>query len=87
MKAVDLGKVESMVVDRDHQIGSVLVKFLIGRDGTIRNVEATAGPNELRQEAVRVVTKSGQWIPAVGNGIKVESYKIQPMVFRLTGRE
>ncbi|HLA52512.1 MAG TPA: TonB family protein [Flavitalea sp.] len=63
--------------------GTVVVEFIVDRDGSVSNVEAISGPNELREEAVRVIRKSGKWTPAVQNGRQVKSYKKQPIQFRL----
>ncbi len=63
--------------------GDVVVQFIVDKEGVVSNVEAISGPNELRDEAVRVIKKSGSWNPAVQNGRKVKSYKKQPIKFRL----
>jgi periplasmic protein TonB len=63
--------------------GAVVVQFIVDKEGNVSEVEAVSGPNELRDEAVRVVKKSGKWTPAVQNGRHVKSYKKQPIVFRL----
>ena len=63
--------------------GQVIVKFIVDKEGKVSDVEAISGPNELREEAMRVIRKSGSWIPAVQNGRKVKSYKSQPINFRL----
>jgi protein TonB len=63
--------------------GTVVVQFIVDKQGVVSDVEAVAGPQELRDEAVRVIKKSGQWTPAVQNGRQVKSYKKQPIVFRL----
>lgn len=69
---------------QDNEIqGTVVVQFIVDKGGMVSNVEAISGPNELRDEAVRVIKKSGQWTPAVQNGRQVKSYKKQPIVFRL----
>jgi protein TonB len=69
---------------QDNEIqGAVVVQFIVDRSGTVSDVEAISGPAELRQEAVRVIQKSGKWTPAVQNGRQVKSYKKQPIVFRL----
>jgi protein TonB len=69
-------------IDNEIQ-GTVIVQFIVDKAGMVSDVEAVAGPNELRDEAVRVIKKSGQWTPAVQNGRQVKSYKKQPIVFRL----
>lgn len=63
--------------------GTVLVGFVVDTDGAISRVEAISGPEELTQEAIRVIKKSGKWTPAIQNGRTVKSYKKQPLSFRL----
>ena len=69
-------------IDNDIQ-GTIVVQFIVDKAGVVSEVEAISGPQELRDEAVRVIKKSGQWTPAVQNGRQVKSYKKQPIVFRL----
>lgn len=69
-------------IDNEVQ-GTVVIQFIVDKEGQVSDVEAISGPNELRDEAVRVIKKSGKWEPAVQNGRKVKSYKKQPIVFRL----
>ena len=69
---------------QDNEIqGTIVVQFIVDKSGMVSSVEAVSGPKELREEAVRVIKKSGQWTPAVQNGRQVKSYKKQPIVFRL----
>ena len=69
---------------QDNEIqGTVVVQFIVDKAGVVSDVEAISGPKELRDEAVRVIKKSGQWTPAVQNGRQVKSYKKQPIQFRL----
>ena len=69
-------------IDNEIQ-GTVVVQFIVDKEGMVSEVEAISGPKELRDEAVRVIKKSGKWTPAVQNGRQVKSYKKQPIVFRL----
>ena len=69
-------------IDNEIQ-GTVVVQFIVDKQGMVSDVEAISGPQQLRDEAVRVIKKSGQWTPAVQNGRQVKSYKKQPIVFRL----
>jgi protein TonB len=69
-------------IDNEVQ-GTVVIQFIVDKEGTVSDVEAISGPEELRAEAVRVIKKSGKWTPAVQNGRQVKSYKKQPIVFRL----
>jgi protein TonB len=63
--------------------GTVVVQFIVDKEGNVSDVEAISGPKELQAEAVRVIKKSGKWTPAVQNGRQVKSYKKQPITFRL----
>jgi protein TonB len=65
--------------------GQVIVQFIVDKEGNVSNVEAISGPTDggLRDEAVRVIKKSGKWTPAVQNGRQVKSYKKQPIQFKL----
>ncbi|MBV4357395.1 energy transducer TonB [Pinibacter aurantiacus] len=63
--------------------GTVVVQFIVDKEGNITDIAAIAGPDELRAEAERVMKKSPKWIPAQQSGRKVKSYKKQPITFRL----
>lgn len=65
--------------------GTVVVQFIVDKEGNVSEVEAVSGPSTggLRDEAIRVIKKSGKWTPAVQNGRKVKSYKKQPITFKL----
>ncbi|MBS1605089.1 MAG: energy transducer TonB [Bacteroidetes bacterium] len=63
--------------------GQVMVQFIVDEQGNVSNVQAISGPDKggLREEAVRVIRKSGLWTAAIQNGRKVKSYKRQPITF------
>lgn len=65
--------------------GTVVVQFIVDKEGNVSDVQAISGPDQggLRDEAVRVIKKSGKWTPAIQNGRQVKSYKKQPIVFKL----
>jgi protein TonB len=69
-------------IDNEVQ-GTVVVQFIVDKDGNVSDVEAISGPMEHRAEAVRVIKKSGKWTPAIQNGRQVKSFKKQPIVFRI----
>ena len=71
----------------DNIQGTVLVQFIVDKEGNVSEVEAVSGPEGLRAEAVRVIKKSGKWTPAIQQGRQVKSYKRQPVVFKLEGEE
>jgi len=64
--------------------GTVMVQFVVDQEGNVSDVQAIGGPTEggLREEAIRVIKKSGKWTAAVQNGRKVKSYKRQPIGFK-----
>ncbi len=65
--------------------GTVIVQFIVDREGIVSDVHAISGPEQggLRQEAERVIKKSGKWVPAIQNGRSVKSYKSQSVTFQL----
>ena len=63
--------------------GTVVLQFIVDRDGTVSDIEAISGPEELQQGAIDVLKKTPNWIPAIQGGKKVKSYKKQPIVFRI----
>ena len=65
--------------------GTVVVQFVVDVDGSVSDVKAVSGPEEggLREEAVRVIKKSGKWVPALQNGRSVKAYRAQPVVFKV----
>lgn len=65
--------------------GTIIVQFIVDQTGNVSDVAAISGPEAggLREEAVRVIRNSGQWLPAIQNGRKVKSYKRQPVVFMM----
>ena len=68
--------------------GTVVVQFIVDKEGNVSDVQAIGGPDNggLRDEAVRVIKKSGKWTPAIQNGRQVRSYKKQPITFRIDGQ-
>lgn len=63
--------------------GTVVLQFIVDTDGTVSDIEAISGPEELQQGAINMLKKTPNWIPAILNGTKVKSYKKQPIVFRI----
>ena len=62
--------------------GTVVVQFIVDREGNVSDVHAISGPEEIAREAMRVIRKSGKWIPAIQNGRTVASYKSQPVTIQ-----
>jgi protein TonB len=65
--------------------GTVVVQFVVDVDGSVSDVTVLSGPEEggLREEAVRVIKKSGKWVPALQNGRYVKAYRRQPVIFKV----
>jgi periplasmic protein TonB len=63
--------------------GTVVVQFIVEKDGSLSNIEAISGPALLQEAAVTVLKESPRWKPAFQNNKKVKSYKKQPITFKL----
>lgn len=63
--------------------GTVVLQFVVNADGSLANIEAISGPKELKAEALRLIKASGNWLPAIVNGKKVNAYQKQPIIFQL----
>jgi len=65
--------------------GKVVVQFIVDKEGNVSDVVAISGPEQggLREEAIRVIKKSGKWTPAVQNGRYVKAYRSQPVIFQI----
>jgi protein TonB len=64
--------------------GTVVVQFVVDLDGNVSEVKAISGPEQggLREEAERVIKRSGKWVPAIQNGRHVKAYRRQPVTFQ-----
>jgi hypothetical protein len=61
---------------------TVLVRFKVCTDGSLCDIEAVNNPGfGLSEEAIRVIKKSGNWVPAEQLGKKVKSIYNQPVTF------
>jgi TonB family protein len=63
--------------------GTVLLQFIVDKDGSISDLKALSGDPLLIQAALEAMQNSPRWHPAVQRGKQVKSYKKQPIVFRL----
>lgn len=64
--------------------GKVVVKFIVTKDGSLKDVTIVKGVAEsLDNEAIRVVKAMPKWIPAETGGKKVDSEYWLPIDFRL----
>ncbi len=66
--------------------GTVMLRFVVERDGSVSEIETLHSPNRLlTQEATRAVRRSPRWSPGTRNGETVRVYYILPIVFSLPG--
>jgi N-acetylmuramoyl-L-alanine amidase len=63
--------------------GQVMMEFIVKKNGDVTNIRVVSGPEELRGSSIDVIKGSGKWIPAKQNGVVVESYKWQPINYKL----
>ncbi len=72
-----------MAIANDDQ-GKVYVKFVVGSDGSISNVEVERGvTEELDREAKRVIREMPNWLPGEAKGKKARTRCRIPIVFTL----
>lgn len=72
----------SLVEGIKEGVRTVVVEFVVGKDGSVRDVNAIFGTHPaLNNEAVRVVKKSPKWKPAEQNGEKKSVKLSVPVVF------
>src|ERR1700742_1221957 len=57
--------------------GIVIIQFVVDKEGNVSDITAKSGPvtGGLREEAIRLIQRSGKWIPAWQHGRYVKSYK------------
>ncbi len=64
--------------------GTVSIRFVIERDGSLTNIEVLASPDSsLTEEAVKVLEMSPKWTPGKHRNQPVRVYFSLPVVFRL----
>lgn len=69
-----------------HEIeGNVIVRIHISREGKVTDLLVDQPVNQyLDAEALRVMRLMPDWEPALMAGVPIESYRLQPVVFKLT---
>jgi protein TonB len=63
--------------------GTVLLQFIVDKDGSVSDLQALTGDPILAEAALAAMKDSPKWKPAVQYGRLVKSYKKQPVVFQL----
>jgi periplasmic protein TonB len=68
---------------KNNVMGNVIVQFIVDKQGYVTNVGlAKSAEFYLDREALRLISDSPQWTPAIQDGKPVKSYKKQPIYFR-----
>ncbi len=61
---------------------TVVIQFIVDKEGKISDVKAmTKHGFGMEEEAMRVIRKGPNWVPAVQNGRNVKAYRRQPITF------
>jgi len=64
--------------------GEVRILFVVDTEGNFINPEIYKSVEySLDEETLRILQKSGKWVPAEKDQKKVKSYKMQPIIFKL----
>ena len=64
----------------EKDFGTCLVRFIVNKDGTVTNVEATTMKNShLAKVSIEAIKDGPKWIPASQNGQIVAAYRLQPV--------
>ncbi len=63
---------------------TVVIQFIVDKGGNLSDIKPlTNFGYGMEQEAIRVIKKSGKWIPAIQNGSEVTAYRKQPITFQV----
>lgn len=61
---------------------TLVARFIVKKDGTLDSIKLENSQQfGMDEEVIRVITKSGKWIPAVQDGKNVNAYRRQPVTF------
>jgi protein TonB len=64
---------------------TVYIQFVVDKAGNISDVKPLTNHGYgMEAEAMRVIKKGPQWVPAVQNGRSVNAYRKQPITFQVT---
>ena len=61
---------------------TVIVKFVVMKDGSLRNFTPVTNLGYgMETEVIRVIKSSPNWVPATRNAVAVNAYRMQPVTF------
>lgn len=63
---------------------TVIIQFVVDKNGNVSDVKPLTNFGfGMEAEAIRVIKKSGRWLPAIQNGEEVKAYRKQPITFQV----
>jgi len=63
---------------------TVIVQFIVEKDGSVSDVRALTNHGfGMEEEAIRIIKKGSDWVPAIQNGRQVKAYRKQPITFEI----
>jgi len=64
---------------------TVVIQFIVAKDGSVSDVRALTNHGfGMEEEAMRMIKKGPDWVPAIQNGRQVNAYKKQRLTFVIT---
>jgi hypothetical protein len=61
---------------------TVIVQFIVDKEGSVSDVRALTNHGfGMEEEAMRMISKGPDWVPAIQNGRQVKAYRKQPIAF------
>ena len=67
---------------------TVIARFIVSKNGDVTDVQVESAVGfGMDEEVLRVIKKSGKWIPAIQNGRPVNAYRRQPITFAMESDE
>ena len=61
---------------------TAMVQFIVEKDGSVSDIKVVNQVSEpVEKEAIRIISVSPKWLPAMQHGKKVRAYKKQPITF------
>ncbi|MBS1663208.1 MAG: energy transducer TonB [Bacteroidetes bacterium] len=63
--------------------GRVILRFIVYKDSTLADFKVMSGNSILAEAALAMIKQSPKWVPANQSGRLVNSYKLQPVDFKL----
>ena len=63
---------------------TVVIQFIVDKEGSVSDVRALTNHGfGMEEEAMRIIKKGPDWVPAIQNGRQVKAYRKQPITFEI----